>query len=124
VIAAAQAGKHVLCDKPLALTVPDARRCVEECRAAGVRLGLTFQTRRHDGLAEAADLVRSGAIGRVVVAEVQMSGGRNLAGGWRTDPALAGLGHHQHHRRTRSCDPGLVFIILSNTFFTLKLSVS
>ena len=92
VIAAAEAGKHVLCDKPLAVTVPDARRCVEECRAAGVRLGLTFQTRRHDGLAEAADLVRSGAIGRVVVAEVQMSGGRNLPGGWRTDPALAGLG--------------------------------
>jgi predicted dehydrogenase len=92
VIAAAQAGKHVLCDKPLAVTVPDARRCVEECRAAGVRLGLTFQTRRHDGLAEAAELVRSGAIGKVVVAEVQMSAGRNLPGGWRTDPALAGLG--------------------------------
>ncbi len=92
VIAAAEAGKHVLCDKPLAVTVPDARRCVGECRAAGVRLGLTFQTRRHDGLAEAAGLVRSGAIGRVVVAEVQMSGGRNLPGGWRTDPALAGLG--------------------------------
>jgi len=35
VIAAAEAGKHVLCDKPRALTVPDARRCVEECRAAG-----------------------------------------------------------------------------------------
>jgi predicted dehydrogenase len=34
VIAAAEAGKHVLCDKPLAVTVPDARRCVEECRAA------------------------------------------------------------------------------------------
>ena len=45
VIAAAGAGKHVLCDKPLAVTVPDARRCLEECRAAGVRLGLTFQTR-------------------------------------------------------------------------------
>jgi 1,5-anhydro-D-fructose reductase (1,5-anhydro-D-mannitol-forming) len=92
VIAAAEAGKHVLCDKPLAVTVPDAWRCVEECRASGVRLGLTFQTRRHDGLAEAAELVRSGTIGTVVVAEVQMSAGRNLPGGWRTDPALAGLG--------------------------------
>jgi 1,5-anhydro-D-fructose reductase (1,5-anhydro-D-mannitol-forming) len=92
VIAAAGAGKHVLCDKPLAVTVPDARRCVAECRAAGVRLGITFQTRNHDGLAEAAELVRSGAIGQVVLAEVQMSGGRNLPKGWRTDPALAGLG--------------------------------
>jgi len=92
VIAAAQAGKHVLCDKPLALTVPAARACVAECRSAGVRLGITFQTRFHDGLAEAAQVVRSGEIGKVVAAEVTMSGGRNLPGGWRTDPALAGLG--------------------------------
>jgi 1,5-anhydro-D-fructose reductase (1,5-anhydro-D-mannitol-forming) len=92
VIAAARAGKHVLCDKPLALTAADARRCVEECRSAGVRLGIMFQTRYHDGLADAAKLVREGGIGKVVVAEVTMSGGRNLPKGWRTDPALAGLG--------------------------------
>lgn len=92
VLAAASAGKHVLCDKPLALTVADARRSIEECRAAGVRLGITFQTRNHDGLAEAAQLVRAGAIGKVVAAEVTMSAGRNLPQGWRTDPALAGLG--------------------------------
>lgn len=92
VVAAARAGKHVLCDKPLALTVADARRCAAECRSAGVRLGIMFQTRYHDGFADAAKLVRDGAIGRVVVAEVTMSGGRNLPKGWRTDPALAGLG--------------------------------
>ena len=92
VITAARAGKHVLCDKPLALTVPDARRCVEECRSAGVRLGITFQTRYHDGMADAARLVRTGEIGTVVVAEITMSAGRNLPRGWRTDPALAGLG--------------------------------
>jgi 1,5-anhydro-D-fructose reductase (1,5-anhydro-D-mannitol-forming) len=92
VIAAARAGKHVLCDKPLALTVADARRCVEECRSAGVRLGITFQTRYYDGIADAAKLVRDGELGSVIVAEVTMSGGRNLPRGWRTDPALAGLG--------------------------------
>lgn len=92
VIAAARAGKHVLCDKPLATTVSDAQRCLDECRAAGVKLGITFQTRNHDGMAEAAELVASGGIGRVVIAEVQMSAGRNLPRGWRTDPALAGLG--------------------------------
>ena len=92
VIAAAQAGKHVLCDKPLAVTVEDARRCVQECRLAGVRLGITFQTRFHDGLADAAKLVRDGGIGKVIVAEVTMSAGRNLPRGWRTDPELAGMG--------------------------------
>ena len=92
VIAAARAGKHVLCDKPLATSLADARRCVDECRTSGVRLGVTFQTRNHDGLAEAAELVSTGGIGRVVVAQVEMSGGRNLPRGWRTDPGLAGLG--------------------------------
>ena len=92
VVAAAKAGKHVLCDKPLATSVSDAQRCVQECRAAGVRLGITFQTRNYDGMAEAAELVRSGGIGKVVIAEVAMSAGRNLPRGWRTDPELAGLG--------------------------------
>lgn len=92
VTAAARAGKHVLCDKPLALTVADARRCAAECQAAGVRLGIMFQTRCYDGMADAARLVSEGAIGDVTVAEVTMSAGRNLPRGWRTDPALAGLG--------------------------------
>ena len=92
VIAAARAGKHVLCDKPLAVTVEDARRCVEECLILGVRLGITFQTRFHDGLADAAKLVQDGGIGKVIVAEVTMSAGRNLPRGWRTDPELAGMG--------------------------------
>lgn len=92
VLAAAAAGKHVLCDKPLAVTLADAQRCVAECRSAGVRLGITFQTRNHDGLAEAADVVRGGGIGTVTIAEVTMSAGRNLPRGWRTEPGLAGLG--------------------------------
>jgi 1,5-anhydro-D-fructose reductase (1,5-anhydro-D-mannitol-forming) len=92
VIAAARAGKHVLCDKPLAVTAADARRCVEECRSAGVGLGITFQTRFYDGMAEAAALVRDGGIGRVVTAEAQIGTRGNLPKGWRTDPALAGMG--------------------------------
>jgi 1,5-anhydro-D-fructose reductase (1,5-anhydro-D-mannitol-forming) len=92
VIAAARAGKHVLCDKPLALTVADARRCVGECRSAGVGLGITFQTRFFDGMAEAASLIRDGRIGRVVAAEAQIGTRGSLPRGWRLDPALAGFG--------------------------------
>ena len=92
VIAAARAGKHVLCDKPLALTETDARQCVAECLAAGVGLGITFQTRYYDGIEDAARFVRDGEIGNVIAAEVTMSAGRNLPRGWRTDPSLAGLG--------------------------------
>jgi 1,5-anhydro-D-fructose reductase (1,5-anhydro-D-mannitol-forming) len=92
VVAAARAGKHVLCDKPLALTVADAQRCVSECRSAGVGLGITFQTRFFDGMADAASLIRDGGIGRVVTAEAQIGTRGSLPRGWRTDPALAGLG--------------------------------
>jgi 1,5-anhydro-D-fructose reductase (1,5-anhydro-D-mannitol-forming) len=92
VVAAARAGKHVLCDKPLALTVADARRCIAECRSAGVGLGITFQTRFFDGMPEAAGLIRDGGIGRVVTAEAQIGTRGSLPRGWRTDPALAGLG--------------------------------
>jgi 1,5-anhydro-D-fructose reductase (1,5-anhydro-D-mannitol-forming) len=92
VVAAARAGKHILCDKPLATSVADAERAISECQTAGVRLGITFQTRNHEGLKEAAELVHSGRLGKPVIAEVQMSAGRNLPKGWRTEPALAGVG--------------------------------
>lgn len=91
-IAAARAGKHVLCDKPIATTVTDAEQVVAECEKAGVCLGVTFQTRNHDGMADVRALVADGKIGSVVVAEVEMSSGRTGLKGWRTDPALAGMG--------------------------------
>ena len=92
VMAAAAAGKHVLCDKPLATSVQDAEKAIAACRNAGVGLGIMFQTRRFEGVPEAAAAVRDGALGRIVMAHVEMSAGRNLPKGWRTDPALAGLG--------------------------------
>lgn len=92
VVAAARAGKHVLCDKPLATNVGDALGAVDACRESGSRLGIMFQTRRHGGMAEAARIVASKEIGHVILAQVEMSAGRNLPVGWRLDPAMAGLG--------------------------------
>lgn len=92
VVAAAEAGKHVLCDKPLALSVADARRAVAACEQAGVRLGITFQTRFHDNFDRFRDIVTGGSLGDIRVVQVEMSAGRTLLKGWRTDPALAGLG--------------------------------
>jgi 1,5-anhydro-D-fructose reductase (1,5-anhydro-D-mannitol-forming) len=92
VVAAAQAGKHVLCDKPLALTVADAQRAIAACDEAGVRLGVTFQTRFHDAFDRCRPAIRSGSLGDILVAQVEMSPGRTLLRGWRTDPSLAGLG--------------------------------
>lgn len=92
VVAAAAAGKHVLCDKPLALSAADARRAVSACERAGVRLGITFQTRFHDNFGHFRDVIQDGSLGEIRAVQVEMSSGRTLLQGWRTDPALAGLG--------------------------------
>jgi 1,5-anhydro-D-fructose reductase (1,5-anhydro-D-mannitol-forming) len=92
VVQAAEAGKHVLCDKPLATTVADAERAVAACEAAGVRLGVTFQTRNHEGMSELRQLLADGEIGSVRLVQIEVSPGRALPGGWRTDPSLAGAG--------------------------------
>jgi 1,5-anhydro-D-fructose reductase (1,5-anhydro-D-mannitol-forming) len=92
VVQAAEAGKHVLCDKPLATTVAAAERAVAACQAAGVRLGVTFQTRNHEGMSDLRQLLADGEIGPVRLAQIEVSPGRALPRGWRTDPALAGVG--------------------------------
>src|SRR3954447_14297613 len=45
VVAAAQAGKHVFCEKPMALTLADADRAIDACRVAGVCLQVGFNRR-------------------------------------------------------------------------------
>jgi len=65
-IAAARAGKHVLCEKPLSDTLDDARAMAAAARSASTiaRVGFTF--RRTPGIAYIRDLVRSGVLGRVL----------------------------------------------------------
>ncbi len=64
-IAAAAAGKHVLCEKPLALNHADAARAVAAARRHGVFLMEAFMYRCHPQTARLADLVRGGAIGEL-----------------------------------------------------------
>jgi 1,5-anhydro-D-fructose reductase (1,5-anhydro-D-mannitol-forming) len=92
VVQAAESGKHVLCDKPLATTVADAERAIAACRAAAVRLGVMFQTRNHEGMSEIRRLLADGEIGAVRLVQIQLSPGRALQVGWRTDPSMAGAG--------------------------------
>jgi len=64
-IAAAKAGKHVLCEKPIALTSVDAERMVTAASDAGVRLMEAFMYRLHPTWQAVRDLVGSGRIGRL-----------------------------------------------------------
>lgn len=65
-LAAARAGKHVLCEKPLATSSADARFMADECAAAGVKLMEAFMYRLHPMWVAVTDLVGSGAIGEVL----------------------------------------------------------
>jgi predicted dehydrogenase len=68
-MAAARAGKHVLCEKPLALTAADAERMAGACDAAGVRLMEAFMYRHHPSWVAVRDLVESGRIGRLAAVQ-------------------------------------------------------
>jgi predicted dehydrogenase len=68
-IAAARAGKHVLCEKPLAMTADDAERMAEVCRAEGVLLMEAFMYRLHPSWVAVRELVASGRIGRLTAVQ-------------------------------------------------------
>src|SRR5688500_17956225 len=93
--AAARAGKHVFCDKPMATSVADAERMVRECEKAGVKLGINFHNRFMPPFIEIRRIIASGEIGEVHLVQAEVSPGARSGGRlatWRVDPALAGLG--------------------------------
>lgn len=61
----AAAGKHILCEKPIAMSAAQAAAMVDACDSAGVRLQEAFMYRHHPSWVGAVELVRSGAIGRL-----------------------------------------------------------
>jgi len=65
VFKAAAAGKHILCEKPLAMSRSEAVEMVAACSRAGVKLQEAFMYRHHPSWVEAIRLVRSGAIGEL-----------------------------------------------------------
>ena len=67
--AAARAGKHVLCEKPLALSAAEAQATLDVCEAAGVRLMEAFMYRLHPSWVAVRELVASGRIGRLVAVQ-------------------------------------------------------
>ncbi|MEO6578407.1 MAG: Gfo/Idh/MocA family oxidoreductase [Candidatus Limnocylindria bacterium] len=68
-IAAAEAGKHVLCEKPLATTAVDAERMIEAAERAGVYLMEAFMYRLHPSWVAVRELVASGRIGSLTAVE-------------------------------------------------------
>mgnify|MGYP005838595419 CR=1 FL=1 len=88
VLAALNAGKHVLCEKPLATTLDDCRRILEASQRAGTKF-LTGQILRFAPLFRSLKgIYERGSLGRIVFAESDyLHDIRFLLGGWRSDPA-------------------------------------
>jgi len=90
---AARAGKHILCEKPLALTVEEGRRIVEEAEKAGVRLGCDYMMRYNVYNREVARLVQDGHLGAPVMGRAQLTCWYPpIEGAWRQIKKRAGGG--------------------------------
>jgi predicted dehydrogenase len=89
VLAAAEAGKHVLCEKPLALDVSEAEAMAAGCRARGLVLMEAFMWRHQVRSAALRERVDSGAIGRLNLVRASFSFSIDPKD-WRLDPARGG----------------------------------
>ena len=95
-IAAAEAGKHVLCEKPMALNVAECDRMIAACRAHGVQLGIAYYRHFYPVLNRVQEVIESGEIGVPVLAQVNAFEMFNPQPGdprfWLVDRARAGGG--------------------------------
>jgi predicted dehydrogenase len=92
VIDAIEAGAHVLCEKPLATSLVDARAMADAAEGKGRHLVPGFKFRFFDEVLEAKKLLAAGALGRIVSARLMFAADLDMTGKWFADPALAGGG--------------------------------
>jgi predicted dehydrogenase len=87
----AAAGKHVICEKPLALTIADSLRMIQACRAAGVRLLVAHVLRFFPEYRLAREIAARGDIGEPAVLRLSRCTFRpHKADNWYVDPARSG----------------------------------
>jgi predicted dehydrogenase len=93
IIAAAEAGKHVLCEKPLTLTVRQAERAVAVCERNGVFLQEGYMMKFHGAHTMVHRLIEEGRLGDLVYLRAQLSCWYPpIEGAWRQDPETGGGG--------------------------------
>ncbi len=69
-IAAAEAGKHVLCEKPMAMNLAECDRMIAACRTNGVQLGVAYYRHFYPLVGRVKEIIDSGEIGRVVFVQI------------------------------------------------------
>ena len=95
-LAAARAGKHVVVEKPLEVTLARCDAIIDACDAAGVRLGAIFPSRFSPANVAMKDAVEAGRFGRLTLGSTYVKWWRSQeyydSGGWRGTMALDGGG--------------------------------
>ena len=95
-IQAAETGKHVLCEKPMAMSVEECQRMVDACKHAGVTLMIAYYRNFYPNIVKMKDLMNEGTIGDVVLARVNCTAfynpNRADLKNWRVKPEISGGG--------------------------------
>ncbi|MGG6312372.1 Gfo/Idh/MocA family protein [Paenibacillus macerans] len=89
-IDAAKAGKHVMCEKPLGLSVLEMESMISVCRDEGVQLMTAFPCRFLSAVVRAREAVMKGDIGEIIAIKGTNRG--SMPGSWFVDPSLSGGG--------------------------------
>ncbi|MFJ5760320.1 Gfo/Idh/MocA family protein [Neobacillus sp. NPDC093182] len=90
VVAAAKAGKHILCEKPLATKVEDAKEMIEVCKQNQVILQTAFPVRFNSAVVRAKKIIENGELGQIFAIRGTNRG--TNPGGWFVDQAKSGGG--------------------------------
>jgi 1,5-anhydro-D-fructose reductase (1,5-anhydro-D-mannitol-forming) len=90
---AVRAGKHVLVEKPMALTVADAQEVVDAADRAGVHLGVGFHLRHHPVHQAIKHRLTAGSAGEIILGQAQFCSFSQIPmDRWQMNPAIAGAG--------------------------------
>ena len=89
-IMAAQAGKHVVCEKPMAVSLDECRRMQAACQEAGVKFMVGFSMRYNVYNQKAVELARAGQFGQLVMGRAQLTCWYPpIPGAWRQDVSIS-----------------------------------
>jgi predicted dehydrogenase len=126
VIASAEAGcKHILCEKPIATTVDDAKAMIDACKANGAELGIAFPCRYIPAIINAKQALND--IGKVLAAKTTNHG--SMPGGWFIKKEKSGGGAVMDHtphvidilRWFMNSDPVEVYAEIDNRFYNMDI---
>lgn len=95
-IRAARTGKHILCEKPMAMSVTECQQMVDACSEAGVTLMLAYYRNHYPNVVKMKALMDENAIGDVVLARINCTAyynpNRKDLKNWRMNPEISGGG--------------------------------